>query len=173
MEHFNKIVKSCAGTDWTEVIFNLKIRKIEQQLIENIEGIEWEGRFKGFSDVDSAVAVVWEIINDVDSKSVTRQIESLLGEIENEITQRKEMYSYLKPGDEINQGYPRFRNCQHIDNSIERLRYLQEWLMSESGNHSTFVQEIIIERFRDDLKEHLQAQVPDWAEEIMNVTNVY
>lgn len=172
MKHFNKIVKSCAGTDWSEVIFNLKIRKIEQQVIENIEGIEWEGRFKGCSDLDSAVEVVWEIIDDVDSKSVTRQIETLLGEIKNEIKRREEMYSYLKP-DEINQDYPRFRNCQHIDNSIERLRYLQEWLMSESCNTSRFVQEIIIERFRDVLKEHLEAQVPDLAEKIVAVTNVY
>ncbi len=172
MEHFNNIVKSCGDTDWTEVIFNLKIRKIEQHVIENIEGIEWEGRFKGCSDVDNAVEIVWEIINDIDSESVTRQVDAIHGEIENEITLRKEMYSYLKP-DEINQNYPRIKNCQHIDDSTQRLKNLQNWLICDSCKHSRLVDEIINERLRPVLRQHLLVQVPDWADEIMDATNPF
>jgi hypothetical protein len=168
MKHFNKIVKSCGGTDWTEVIFKLKIREIEQHVIENIEGIEWEGRFNDCSDVDDAMDVVWEILDEVEDDSVTREIEELHSKIENEITRREEMYSYLKPY-EINPHYPRFRNCQHIDNSTQRLRNLQNWLMSDPSKYIHLVDEIIDEHFRPVLREHLQAQVPDLAEKIVEV----
>lgn len=172
MNHFNKIVKSCGGTDWEEVILKLEIRKIEELLIENIEGIEWEGRFKDCSDVEDAMDVVWSVLDEVQDESVISEIEELHSKIENEITRREEMYSDLKPH-EINPHYPRFRNCQHIDNSTQRLRNLQGWLMCDSCKYIHLVDEIIDKHFLPVLKEHLLIQIPDLAEEIVDATNPY
>lgn len=172
MNHFNKIVKSCGGTDWEEVILKLGIRKIEELLIENIEGIEWEGRFKDCSDLEEAMDVVWRVLDEVEDEIVTSEIEELHSTIENEITRREEMNSYLKPY-EINPHYPHVRKCQHIDNSTQRLRNLQGWLMCDSCHHSRLVDEIVDNHFLPVLKEHLLIQIPDLAEEIVDAANPY
>ena len=173
MKHFNKIVKSCKGVDWTEVRFNLETRPIEELLMENINEIEWEGRFKDCSDVEDAMDVVWSILDEVEDGCVTEEIKELHSKIEEEITNREEIYSYLKPGDEINVNYPRIRQCQHISNSVQRLRYFQDWLMCDSCHHSQLVDEIIDKHFRPVLREQLLVQVPDWADEIVKMTDPY